>query len=35
MFLYNVVLYSIRLYYYHQSYPQLGVVFALAKIIPI
>ena len=26
----NIVLYSIRLYFHHQSHPQLGVVFALA-----
>ena len=26
----NIVLTSIRLYFYHQSHPQLGVVFALA-----
>ena len=30
MFLCNIVLYSIRLYFHHQSHPQLGVVFALA-----
>ena len=29
-FLRNIVLYSIRLYFHHQSHPQLGVVFALA-----
>ena len=29
-FLCNISLYSIRLYFHHQSYPQLGVVFALA-----
>ena len=30
MFLCNIDLYSIRLYFYHQSHPQLGVVFSLA-----
>ena len=29
MFLCNIVLYSIRLYFYHQWYPQLGVIFTL------
>ena len=29
-FLYNIALYSIRLYFDHQSHPQLGIVFALA-----
>ena len=26
----SIALYSIRLYFYHQLHPQLGVVFALA-----
>jgi len=26
----NIVLYSIRFYFHHQSHPQLGTVFALA-----
>ena len=30
MFLCNIALYSIGLYFHHQSHPQLGVVFALA-----
>ena len=30
MFLCNIALYSISLCFYHQSHPQLGVVFALA-----
>ena len=30
-FLCNIVLYSIRLYFHHQSHPQLGTVFALAR----
>ena len=30
-FLYNIALYSIRLYFHYQSYPQLGVVFTLAS----
>ena len=30
-FLSNIVLYSIGLYFHHQSHPQLGVVFALAS----
>ena len=29
-FLCNIVLYSIRLYFHHQSHPQLGIVFSLA-----
>ena len=29
MFLCNIALYSIRLYFHHQSHPQLDVVFAL------
>ena len=29
-FLCNIVLYSIRLYFHHQSHPQLGIVFTLA-----
>ena len=30
-FLCNIVLYSNRLYFHHQSHPQLGTVFALAR----
>ena len=30
-FLCNVVLYSFQLFFYHQSHPQLGVVFALTQ----
>jgi len=34
-FLCSITLYSIRLYFHHQSHPQLGVVFALAlPLIP-
>ena len=29
-FLFNIALYSIGFYFYHQSHPQLGIVFALA-----
>ena len=32
MFLCNIALYSIRIYFHHQSHPQLGVVFALAPL---
>ena len=32
MFLCNIALYSIRPCFYHQSHPQLGIVFALAPI---
>ena len=33
MFLYNIALYSIGPCFYHQSHPQLGIVFALAPFL--
>ena len=32
-FLGNIVLYSIGLYFHHQTYPQLGIVFILARTL--
>ena len=32
-FLCNIILFSIRIYFHHQSHPRLGIVFALAQCL--